>query len=208
MSASFSTQKFELLSAIHQSDEPPYTAPVDNRTGQDSQLDRTDLHSVQEVARILGISVEATRKRLQRGQLHGVRYGGRWYVNLADRTSEKGQDATEKGTRQDEQSRSTVQSLVNQLRTENAYLQERLQRAEEERAELRRMLNFEQQTVRALTEAQRTPELPVGRPEAARNTESALRESNPDMPPPSVVPFPQPSPAPQKRPWWAFWRST
>ena len=105
----------------------------DNQTadaGQDS------LYSVPEAAAALGITVEAVRKRLQRGQLIGFKNAGSWFVQL-DQTTPKAsrpvwtapQDRTTtrrpKWTGQDQ--RPSAQ-LIEQLKNENTFLKAELER--------------------------------------------------------------------------------
>lgn len=62
----------------------------------DEQPDKgQDELALSEAARILGITPEAIRKRIQRGDMVGEKRGGRWYVRLSnrDRTAlQPGQD--------------------------------------------------------------------------------------------------------------------
>jgi hypothetical protein len=52
--------------------------------GQTAETPTERLVSLREAARILGITLAAARKRLQRGQLAGERRQGQWYVRLTD----------------------------------------------------------------------------------------------------------------------------
>ncbi len=98
-----------------------------------------------EAAQRLGLTVDATRKRIKRGLLAATKDDdGRWYVTLPNADGRGGVDTTamRMSTRMDED-----------LRAEVVFLRERLQEAERERAELRRMLNLEQQNVARLLPA-------------------------------------------------------
>ncbi len=168
---------------------------MDDRTRQVGGQDAPGLVTVQSAATALGISVEAVRKRLQRGQLHGERHGGRWYVDLSRQDSKSGQDQSRTEPGQDQQSSPDVQGLISHLQTENKRLWERLERAEEERAELRRMLNLEQQTVRSLTEGRQLPEAylraeKVTSASPIDNTPERLDVYVPDQPAVSAPPMP------------------
>jgi hypothetical protein len=74
--------------------------------------------------------------------------------------------------------------LLDQIRSENTFLRERLAAAEAAQAELRRMLNLEQQTVaalRALPAPTAPVEMPLERAEPAESAPAGLEP--PDTPP-------------------------
>lgn len=103
-------------------------------------------------AKILGISVDAARKRVQRGLLSAYKEGGKWYVVLSD------QDITSKTdskTRQDspEDVQQETSALVEALHDEIVFLRQELAaRTEENRRK--------DHIIAGLT--QRIPELPSG----------------------------------------------
>jgi len=120
-----------------------------------------------EAAQRLGLTVDATRKRVKRGLLAATKDDdGRWYVTLPDADERGGVDTTAMrlSTRMDED-----------LRAEVVFLRERLQEAERERAELRRMLNLEQQNVARL--------LPAAVPTAPPARERGADDETPPQPP-------------------------
>jgi hypothetical protein len=124
-----------------------------------------------EAAQRLGLTVDATRKRIKRGILAADKDAdGRWYVTLQQEGDPGEVDPriaalSTPATRPDED-----------LRTEVAFLRERLREAERERAELRRMLHLEQQTL-----ARFFPEhvsVPLLAPRAAQAAERAGEEES------------------------------
>jgi len=98
-----------------------------------------------EAAQRLGLTVDATRKRIKRGLLVADKDAdGRWYVTLhperqLDRVDSLAMRPSTPIDRSDDD-----------LRAEVAFLRERLREAEWEWAELRRMLNLEQQNIARL----------------------------------------------------------
>jgi hypothetical protein len=104
---------------------------------------------IADAARRLGISVDAVRKRLDRGTLQGVKVDGRWRVFLPD----------EAPARADLRSEESAE-LVQALRAQVADLQRRLDDAERERAEMRQLVSQAQQLAgaRLLPAAREEPE--------------------------------------------------
>jgi hypothetical protein len=104
--------------------------------------------AVSRAAVLLAISPEAVRKRIRRSSLQAYKRDGVWAVVLPaaqDGGTSRGQDAARDAVQDGVQA-----GLVVQLQSEVAYLCRQLEEAAVERAELRRMLNLEQQTVAAL----------------------------------------------------------
>jgi len=142
------------------------------RTGQDQAHDGTAGQdrtvTVTEAAAALGLTTEAVRKRLQRGQLAGVKIGGAWFVHL-DRTSESG--ASPAGTRQDrtagqrarpvQREAPATRQLIEQLRAENDFLKDELRRKD----------------VLLMTFAGRLPELSAPAPEPVEPSSPTPRRS-------------------------------
>lgn len=140
---------------------------LDNR--QDNEQDSEDLAAA---AVRLGLTVETVRKRLQRGKIKGFkRSDGTWRVAL-DRVDSKqdspgqaaGQGQDKPGQRQDKPTQAPNE-LVDQLRSENAFLRSQLQeqarahetaleRRDEEIRRVHVLLQGEQQQVKALTDQQ------------------------------------------------------
>jgi len=142
-----------------------------------------------EAAQRLGLTVDATRKRIKRGLLAATKDDdGRWYVTLPNADGRGGVDTTamRMSTRMDED-----------LRAEVVFLRERLQEAERERAELRRMLNLEQQNVARLLPATVPDALPARDP---ANEQESPRQTAP-VAPGGVQREPEVFPK-QRWPWW------
>jgi hypothetical protein len=145
--------------------------------------------TIDQAAVALGISREAVRLRLRRGTLHGLRSGGRWYVQL-DHTDQP--TATDQATNRDRPTRSTDQreqlelrlahaeEMIATLRAERDRLARQVEQDAVERAELRRLL------VSVL--------LPMTTLPAPRRAEPA------EKPPVDVEPAET-----VRRPWWRFW---
>jgi hypothetical protein len=105
--------------------------------------------TVDEAAVALGISPDAVRKRLVRGRLVGHKVAGVWTVDL-DSAPDNRPGQTGQADKRGHANGLAMSDLLDQLRSENAFLREQLVEAATERSELRRMLNLEQQTVAAL----------------------------------------------------------
>ena len=121
-------------------------------------MEGTTRVTVQEAARLLGISEGAVRARIHRGTLETAREGGTVYVRIdADDTSkERSKERTEQT------------ELVQALREHNTTLERQLNAEREASAELRRI-------IAALT--QRIPEIePPRNPVEHLEDEEALRE--------------------------------
>jgi hypothetical protein len=101
--------------------------------------------TLDEAAAALGISHAAVRGRVRRGTLRATRVDGRWLVDLAAAMAGSGRPATGR----DQPASGPPATLVDALQTEVAYLRAALEREQQASAELRRMLNLEQQTVAA-----------------------------------------------------------
>ena len=88
-------------------------------------------------AAVLGISPDAARKRLERGTLAGEKRDGRWFVRVDAPDAMSGQS-----TGQPDAISDTARELVDQLKSENAFLREQLDQrsrelaAERERADI------------------------------------------------------------------------
>jgi len=91
--------------------------------------------TVQQAARLLGITDEAVRARIRRGKLVGEKRGSTWVVSLSDEAGQEPtqQDTTEHSTQQTEQTQQNARpdqdDLVEHLRGEVTYLRERLENA-------------------------------------------------------------------------------
>ncbi len=86
--------------------------------------------TVAEAARVLGITPDSVRSRLQRGTLPGEKIAGIWHVTLPEgigitrNTGQPGTDGHLQG------------ALIEQLRSENLYLRERLEEADRQQAQM------------------------------------------------------------------------
>jgi hypothetical protein len=119
---------------------------LDNR--QDSEQDSEDLAAA---AVRLGLTVETVRKRLQRGKIKGFkRPDGTWRVTLDRVDNEQDSPGQPAGQEQDKLAQAR-DDLVDQLRSENAFLRNQLQARDEEIRRVHVLLQGEQQQVRALT---------------------------------------------------------
>jgi hypothetical protein len=143
-------------------------------TGVDNEQDSEDLGTA---AARLGLTVETVRKRLQRGRIKGFKApDGTWRVTL-DKVDNKqdspgqaaGQEQDKPGQEQDKPGQGQDKAvqvrddLVDQLRSENAFLRSQLQtqaqahndvlqRRDEEIRRVHVLLQQEQQQVKALTD--------------------------------------------------------
>lgn len=109
--------------------------------------------SIDEAAAQLGISREGVRTRLRRGQLAGERRGRTWVVLSIEPVTSglTGQTGPDHIDREHHEAADAESELLQQLRSENVYLRAALEREQTASAELRRMLNLEQQSIAALT---------------------------------------------------------
>ena len=130
--------------------------------------------SISEAARRLGVSRDAMRQRIRRGTVRSAKVDGAWIVYLdgpgmvtgdGGRSDGAGTQPRTEGTDADQDATRT--ELIDQLRGEVAWLRQRLEEAETERAEMRWLLAHAQQT------------------QAARA-----------LPPPAYAPTPTPVPRP------------
>ena len=149
-----------------------------------------------EAARRLGVSLTHVRRLIAAGRLQAEaepRPQGRRLVVLWDAPHDTPLHATggHNGTSQDA-------TVTARLEDEVRWLRERLERAEEERAELRRMLNLEQQTVATLRR-----QLPEAR-DANAPDHATAPPMTPPMTPPAHGTSDWPTIAPRRR-WWAVW---
>jgi DNA-binding Lrp family transcriptional regulator len=140
-----------------------------------------DRLTIQEVARALGISEGAVRKRVTRGTLkHEKEQDGRIYVYL-DARDRRGVDVG-----QDEGVDPHNNALISQLRDEVAYLRDENRRKDE-------IIMQQAMTMRQLTAAQ--PQEPT---EAAETVEEEQERAEPQ----SDAPGTQEG---VRRPWWQRW---
>jgi DNA-binding Lrp family transcriptional regulator len=140
-----------------------------------------DRLTIQEVARALGISEGAVRKRVTRGTLkHEKEQDGRIYVYL-DARDRRGVDVG-----QDEGVDPHNNALISQLRDEVAYLRDENRRKDE-------IIMQQAMTMRQLSAAQ--PQEPT---EAAETVEEEQERAEPE----SDAPGTQEG---VRRPWWQRW---
>jgi hypothetical protein len=147
-----------------------------NTQGLDGRLDvgETRRATIQEAARIMGVSEGAIRKRVKRGTIaHDKGEDGRVYVYL-DAGVDKGVDGVSHPERD---------ALVSELRSHNATLREQLEAEREANRENRRI-------IAALTS--RIPELPAPEPRDQAQEEEPTANTPPDERLYAVTPTPQP----------------
>ena len=113
-----------------------------------------------EAARVLGISIDAVRKRAERGQLPHEREGGRLYILLDT-------DATESRPDVEGEPAALRSELLAELRAHNESLREQLEAEREANRENRRI-------IAALTS--RIPELPAASSERTPEAPSEATE--------------------------------
>lgn len=155
--------------------------------------------SLAAAAAALGVSREAVRLRIRRGTLRGERRPDGWVVwleapaeELVGRAVVRPTDQRDRPTRRPAKRASGDGDA--ELRARIAWLEARVEAGETERAELRRMLNLEQQTVAELRR------LPAGR--------EVVSETDTGSPPESYYPpaGPQAHARPAGHAWWRFWQ--
>lgn len=137
---------------------------------------------VREAAEALGVSVDAVRMRVRRGTLVSEKdQEGRVWIWVDTDESPPNTDATET-------SQETSRELIEQLRSENAYLREQLGQEREANRENRRLLAAALERIPALESGEGSEDQP--------------------SPPASESPDPEPgSPASsgESRSWWRRW---
>lgn len=133
------------------------------------QDDDRDTMSVAEAAAVLGVSVDAIRKRLTRGTLSGVKRGRQWRVYLQD-NQHATPDATDTPEHADDL-RSVIEDLRTRLDTSDARVDTLITdlRQERERADTLQALNIQHRDrIRELEAITAT----VGENEAVESTET------------------------------------
>lgn len=165
-------------------------------TGQPS----TDRVNVQEAAERLGTTVDAIRKRVQRGTIaHEKAEDGRvWILLDADRTRQD-TDQVAAGHRQDT---AASRELVEELRDRLRFVERQLEAERQAHAESRRIIGGLVQRIPELEAP--SPEVPEEAPTAPRGSPTAATEQ-----PGRVEPQPQVEGAePRERSWWQRWFGT
>lgn len=119
-------------------------------TGQQSDSDQTPVQAAEERASLLwvdmataaeqmGVTTEALRQRIRRGTIVAEKRRGRWFVAVPE------VDRLRPDSDRFEPGEAVQTEVVQQLREEVSWLRQRLEQAEEERAEMRRLLAQAQQ---------------------------------------------------------------
>jgi hypothetical protein len=122
--------------------------------------------STGQAAARLGVSPDTVRRKVQRGELVGrTDPRGRLWVTLPEPAPAAAPAAVDEVTH--------LQALLAEVRTQREALLAQIERADVERAELRRMLNLEQQTLAALRLVAAPAEPPAAHPEAIEKATSA-----------------------------------
>jgi hypothetical protein len=112
--------------------------------------------AMNEAATALGIHPDTLRRRIKRGQIAAERDAeGRYVIDVPDADADVGsaEAAPRQAPDRAEALPRHLQMQLDGLKEEVAWLRARLEAAEAERGELRRMLNLEQQTVAAAQQA-------------------------------------------------------
>jgi hypothetical protein len=162
--------------------------------------------TIQEAARIMGVSEGAVRKRVKRGTIaHDKGEGGRVYVYL-DAGVDEGVDGVSYPERD---------ALISELRSHNATLQKQLEQANERDRENRRIIAALTQRIPAIEAPQEATETPLeatphpGRVEPQTPLEGAQEPREPSemhMPEAGGGPLPHDQQRAAQRRWWQFWR--
>ena len=119
-------------------------------TQHDTDMTHPPRVTVEDAAQLFGVSVDAVRKRIERGTLQSERVGKTRYV-LLDEAAISGHDTAR--TRDD----SDMTPLIEELRFHNAYLREQLDKEREANRENRRLLAAALERIPALEEATTEP---------------------------------------------------
>jgi hypothetical protein len=157
--------------------------------------------TIQEAARIMGVSEGAVRKRVKRGTIaHDKGEGGRVYVYL-DAGVDEGVDDVSYPERD---------ALISELRSHNATLQKQLEQANERDRENRRIIAALTQRIPAIEAPQEATETPSeatpqpGRVEPQPAVQSTQAQESPEMAMPEAGggPLPRAQQRASERPWW------
>jgi excisionase family DNA binding protein len=140
--------------------------------------------TTKEAAETLGISVEAVRKRIERGQLGHERVDGRVYVYLDDDQTESGPNVEVEST-----------ALISEMQARIELLERQLEQANERDRENRRLLAAALERIPPQLEA---PESPPGAQESAVPRSSGTESPHTAR----EQPFTEEE---QQRPWWQRW---
>ena len=125
--------------------------------------------TTKEAAEALGISVEAVRKRIERGQLGHERVDGRVYVYLDGDQTESGPDVEVEST-----------ALISEMNARIELLERQLEQANERDRENRRLLAAALERIPPQLEAPQTSEDAPGRPaEPSEGVQPHPEESTP-----------------------------
>ncbi len=154
--------------------------------------------TIPEAIRLLGISENAVRKRIRRKSLNTYRAGGRVYVLGDDQATDQATDQPTRPGRDQAGDQVTDQrELIDQLKSENAFLRTEVE-AWRTQAEQQRILlaGLEARMIEAPYNAPHSPQAQVEELSATETHESAEQDAR----------HVYVEPGPQRRPWWRFWR--
>lgn len=155
-------------------------------TGNDGQPTVT----VAEAAHVLGITPDSVRSRLQRGTLPGEKIAGIWHVTLPQGIGIKNNnvklDPGVEDIRQAPTGNATgtdgqlQDALIEQLRSENLYLRERLEEADRQQAQMLGQLAEERQRadvlqLRAIGTGETSPNTPSEAPGSSESDDQPLQ---------------------------------
>jgi hypothetical protein len=140
--------------------------------------------TTREAADILGISVEAVRKRIERGQLEHEREDNCVFVYLDEDQIESGHEVESEG----------ANALVESLQDQVEYLRDQLEREREANRENRRLLAAALERIPAIE----LPSEPREFPETAADTADGTPFTDEERPQEAAQPR-------SRGPWWRRW---
>jgi hypothetical protein len=150
--------------------------------------------AIGEAAHSIGISIDAVRQRIKRGQLTGYKENGRWFVYL-NRNGQAPEPTPEQPSSPDQST--VISALVDQLRVKDEQIaakDRQIERDAEERAELRRLLGNAQMQLTQL--------LPAPKDESLTRNDVEADQMRPRDVSEPVEPSQD---LEQRRPWWKWW---
>lgn len=163
----------------------------DSRTKDEQTANlREPWRTVREAAAQLGVSVRAVQMRVQRGTLASRRDGKTLYVRL-----DPNEPIREQFAKNGESPSRPAPDLVEQLRSEIAFLRERVQQHETAEGELRRLMLTDRQELLDLRQRLAITAAPQDAQEGAGEAETGAEGKRTAA---------ERSRA-EKRPWWRWW---
>jgi hypothetical protein len=153
--------------------------------------------TIRDAAAHFGVSADTIRRRIRRGELPTRRDARGWHLVIVPDAGDAHGTAA-RPMQGDALPQAAPTAELGHLHEEIAYLRAALEREQQASAELRRMLNLEQQTVAAAQQAT----LLAAPGDAQMPPQAPERPENPPATPETMQ-----TPSPQKpRSWWRRWR--